>query len=266
MKLHLDVFEGPLDLLLYLIKKNNLEISRISIANVTKQYLQYLEAMKELNIDMVSDFLLMAAELAHIKSKTILPAEEKEETKEDDEDSADQLVAKLRLYQHYKNLAEALQKRVVLNRDVFKQNSLELGAGEEDVEEKKEPKEVKETVFEVNSYDLVKAFHEVLARLPKKKREHHVVAERVSVTERIYEVLDELRKVDHVLFTDLFQGHEEKIEYVVTFLAILEMGKLRMVQVYQTETYGPIRLKRRIEEDTAEEQTSEPIEESVTFK
>jgi segregation and condensation protein A len=266
MKLHLDVFEGPLDLLLYLIKKNNLEISRVSIANITHQYLDYLESMKDLNVDMASEFLLMAAELAHMKSKAILPASEDENADEDAVDGTDQLVAKLRLYQHYKQLAETLGKRKWLGRDVFKRASFDMGIEVEEVEDK-EPRPENPNI-EVSSYDLVKAFNDMLKRVPQVRRDHRVAVERVSVTERIYEILDELRKVEHVLFQDLFKSHVEKIEYVVTFLALLEMGKLHMVQIYQTETYGPIRVQQR-SEDVVEgvDQTLTDIDaNAVTYK
>lgn len=265
MKLHLDIFEGPLDLLLYLIKKNNLAISRVSIAAIAEQYLNYLETMKDLNVDVASEFLLMAAELAHLKSKALLPATENAGQDEEDESGADHLLAKLRLYQRYKLLAEALGKRRLLGRDTFKRASFEVPG--EDVPNAEAASVAPDSEIEVSSYDLVKAFNDILKRLPKIRREHHVVAERVSVTERIYEVLDELRRVENVLFTDLFKGHVEKIEYVVTFLAILEMGKLKMVHIFQTEVYGPIRIGRRLADVIAGEEAPAPIDAtSVTYK
>ena len=264
MKLHLDIFEGPLDLLLYLIKKNNLSISRVSIAVITQQYLDYLETMKDLDVDAASEFLLMAAELAHMKSKALLPAVEESGEGEDDGHGADALVAKLRLYQRYKQLAEALSQRKLLGRDIFKRGSFEIPGEEAPAIE---PVSVESPEIEVSSYDLVKAFNDILKRLPKVRREHHVVAERVSVTERIYEVLDELRRVEHVLFTDLFKGHVEKIEYVVTFLAILEMGKLKMVHIFQTEVYGPIRIGKRLADVEDGEEASALVDANgVTYK
>lgn len=243
MKLTLDVFEGPLDLLLHLIKQDGLEISRVSIARVAEQYLNYVETMKDLDIDMASDFLLMAAELAHIKSKALLPVDDKESGEDDGDASADKLVAKLRLYQKYKTLAQKLAARAWLGRDVFKRATLDFGGEEFEAPVSTDDAAAQDGDWEVGAYDLVKAFNAMLARLPKKRRDHHVAVERVSVTERIYEVLDHLRRAESVLFTDLFAGHVEKIEFVVTFLAILEMGKLRMVRIYQTENYAPIRLQ-----------------------
>lgn len=245
MKLKLDVFEGPLDLLLYLIKKNNLEISRLSMARIAEQYLQYLDSMQELNVDIASEFLLIAAELSLLKSKELLPAREASEI-EEEELAAGELVKKLRAYQKFKLLAEKLNQRQLLGRDVFKRGSFDFSNDDDLPVLVTEPQP--DPVFEVSSYDLVKAFNEILNRLPKSERQHRVIAERVSVTDRVYEILDMLRRSDHVLFTDLFYGHYEKIDYVVTFLAILEMAKLKMAHIYQTENYGPIRLQQRLAE------------------
>lgn len=268
MKLHLDVFEGPLDLLLYLIKKDDLEISRVSISGITAQYLEYIETMKDLDIDLASEFLLMAAELAHLKSKSLLPADEKEKGEEDEDSAADKLVAKLRTYQKYKALAEMLAKRPWLGRDTFKRASFDMGEAVEDDRDKDAPPR-EEAPLEVGAYDLVRAFNDVLKRIPPARRDHRVTVERVSVTERIYEILDHLRRADHVLFADLFAGHVDKVEYIVTFLAVLEMGKLRMVRIYQTENYGPIRLQQSAAEQASGDALAAPAEvdaNSVTYK
>ena len=244
MQLNLDIFEGPLDLLLYLIKRNNLEISKISLSTVTEQYLAYLESMKELNVDLASDFLYMAAELAYIKSKALLPQDETEQTEDDDE--ASRLVERLKIYQHFKNLALRLQKRPLLYRDVFKKGTWNFS----DIDIARETSSQKMILlkdFDVNTYDLMKAFHEILKRLPKQKRDHHVTSERVSVMERIYEILDELKKVDSLRFEELFRGSYNRAECIVTFLAILEMTKLGFLKVYQTKIFGPIRLQRTLD-------------------
>lgn len=266
MKLHLDVFEGPLDLLLYLIKKDDLEISRVSIAGIAAQYLDYIETMKDLDIDLASEFLVMAAELAHIKSKALLPDDRDEAPEEGDDSAADKLVAKLRLYQKYKSLAGMLAARPWLGRDVFKRASFDMGESVEELDERKSRPE-EGAPLEVSAYDLVRAFNDMLKRIPPARRDHRVVVERVSVTERIYEILDRLRRVEHVAFTDLFSGHVEKVEYIVTFLAILEMGKLRMVRIYQTENYGPIRLQQSVPDAAEADQNEVQVDaESVTYK
>lgn len=239
--LQLDVFEGPLDLLLYLIKKNDLEVSRISISKITDQYLQYLESLKELDIDDASEFLFMAAELAYIKSKTILPHEDSEF--EDDDNVANDLVARLKEYEKYKLAAQDLKKRQWLHRDVFARGSFVAGENDADQDEQKTGDEE----FEVDTFELIKAFYEVLNKFSADKVNHQVIAERVSVTDRIYEVLDLLKKTESILFTDLFSGDQTRINVVVTFLALLEMAKLKMIRIYQTASFEPIRLQRRIE-------------------
>lgn len=245
--LQLDVFEGPLDLLLYLIKKNDLEISRISISVITDQYLSYLDELEELDIDIASDYLFMAAELAHIKSRTLLPHDSTQEEDEDDEVGGD-LVARLKEYERYKLAAGHLKERRWLNRDVFTRGAfIEEEITEEDKIEK--TKELGLEEFDVDSFELIKAFHEVLNRLPKGDVNHKVISERVSVTERIYEVLDVLKDKDSMVFSDFFAQDRTKIDVVVTFLALLEMGKLKMVRIYQPELFGTIRVQRRIDMD-----------------
>jgi segregation and condensation protein A len=243
INLNLDIFEGPLDLLLYLIKKNDLDISKVSISNVTDQYLEYLDSFKEINIDLVSDYLYMAAELAHIKSKTILPNYQDDE--EDEEDPANDLVARLKEYERYKMAATELKNRPWLHRDVFIQGT--LGDKNESVDEKPKPKVLKDGNYEVDTFELVKAFADLLKNMPREEKDFHVMTEKVSVTERIYEVFDLLKTRESMLFTELFAGQKERIDIVVTFLSLLEMAKLKMVRIYQAHAYEPIRVKRRME-------------------
>lgn len=265
MKLHLDIFEGPLDLLLYLIKKNNLEISRISLSQVTAQYLVYLNTMQELDIDLASDFLYMAAELAHLKSSALLPRAETSDDEELEEDRADELVRKLRLYQHFKELAGELYRRPLLHRDVFTRGSFP-DFEEAGTESKTAAVErVVADEYDVSSYELVRAFTEVLKKLPQEQHEHRVAVERVSITERIYEIVDLLNLSESLLFTDLFAGQMEKVDLVVTFLAILEMAKIGMLHVYQPENFGPIRLQSRLQA-VAQEELQQHIQEDLGEK
>lgn len=241
--LQLDVFEGPLDLLLYLIKKHDLEISRISIAQITDQYLKYLDSLKELDIDNASEFLLMAAELAYIKSKTILPYEDSDV--EEDEEVANDLISRLKEYERYKFAAKDFKERTWLHRDVFARGSfVETEEDEDTINEKKLDAD---GTYEVDTFELIKAFHEILNRIPKDEINHQVAAERASVTERIYEILDVLKKSDSVLFTELFSEVADRMDMVLSFLALLEMAKLRMIKVYQTSSFEPIRIQRRID-------------------
>jgi len=240
--LQLDVFEGPLDLLLYLIKKNDLEVSRISISEITGQYLQYLESLKELDIDDASEFLLMAAELAYIKSRNILPHDDSKF--EEESEVANDLVARLKEYEKYKLAAQDLKERQWLHRDVFARGSF---VTEDDESDKKEKVLTGDEEYEVDSFELIKAFYDILNKFPAEQINHQVIAERISVTDRIYEVLDIFKKSDSVLFTDLFIGEKERINVVITFLAMLEMAKLKMIRLYQTSTFEPIRIQRRME-------------------
>lgn len=245
MTLQLDVFEGPLDLLLYLIKKNDLEISRISISKITDQYLEYLNTLQELDIDLASEFLLMAADLAHIKSRSLIPRTE-EDLAENEDDVANDLIAKLKEYERYKMAGEFLKKRHWLDRDVFVRGSfLDEEAGNDNVPESASGDD---ETYDVDSYELIRVFHEILNRLPKEEAQHKVLmSERVSVSERIYEVMEVLSKSESMLFADLFVGESKRIDVVVTFLAILEMCKLKMSRVFQTEPFGPIRIQRRLD-------------------
>ncbi|MFH1357351.1 MAG: segregation/condensation protein A [bacterium] len=241
IRLQLDVFEGPFELLLYLIKKNDLEISRVSLSQVTDQYLQYLDTLQELNIDLASEFLFMAAELAHIKSRMLLPNETVDADEELDPVAAD-LIAKLREYEQYKLAAMNLKEKHWLNRDIFTRGAF---IEEEHAEKKKESTE--NDSFEVDAMELIKAFSEVLERLPKEKREHHVLSERLSVSDRLYEVLDKLKEKESVIFTELFEQDITRMGVVITFLAILELTRLHMVRIYQTGQFDPIRIQRRLE-------------------
>lgn len=268
MKLTLDVFEGPLDLLLYLIKKNNLEIARISIARIARQYLEYIDTMKELDIDLASDFLVMAAELAQIKSRYLLP-EDKPEAQDDEDPSADSLVAKLRLYQKYKELAAGLNRRTILGRDVFARASIAYSDLPVVAETRVDGDNAGDGALETGIYDLACAFAEMLKRRPRSEMNHRVVMERVSVTERIYEILAALRRNSPLAFAELFPLSAEKIEWVVTFLAVLEMCKLKMIGLCQAEPFGPIRLELRMtlaEADGSGGETPALSADAVTYR
>ncbi len=228
-KVDLDVFEGPLDLLLHLIRKNDVDIVDIPISLILEQYMEYLGLLEELNIDLAGDFLLMASELTHIKSRLLLPDHQENEEEEVEDPRAD-LIRRLLEYQRYKEAAEELIGRPMLGRDVFIPQ-----VPPEEIETEEAP-------VEVDLFHLVSSFYELLRKAPKKTI-HEVQVERVSVTERIYELMDFLRDKATVEFTSLFTGqelHREKL--IVTFLAVLEMVRLKMIQVTQTQRYGEIYL------------------------
>jgi len=226
-KVKLPIFEGPLDLLLHLIKKNDVDPSNIPITELLNQYMEYVGLLQELNIDMAGEFILMAAELAHIKSKTLLPNPQAEA--EEGEDPRAELARRLMEYQRFKDAAQALNQRALLGRDVF----LRTPSDEET--------ELPEGPLEGDSFKLLSAFNDVLKRL-KPEKVHEVLVERLSVTERIYEILGRLKELKSLEFESLFEGHTTKAQCVVTFLAVLELARLKMATTYQSEPLGPIHL------------------------
>ncbi len=230
VRVNLELFEGPLDLLLHLIRKNDLNIYNIPVALVLEQYLEHLELMKELNIDIAGDFLLLASELTHIKSRLLVARPEEEE---EEEDPRADLVARLLEYQRYKRGAQWLISRPMLNRDVFKRVV---------------PLEVEEeaATLSIDPFTLIRVFQDILKKIPKEAR-HEIETERVSVTDRIYEVLDLLKRESQTRFEDLFLGSVSRSDLVITFLALLEMARLKMISITQSENWGTIWVKRKIE-------------------
>lgn len=231
-------FEGPLDLLLYLIKKNDLNVYDIRINVILDQYTDYIELLKELNIDLAGEFLVMASELAHIKSKLLLNQKEGEE-KEEGEDPRAGLVARLIEYQKYKRAAAWLNAQPKLNTHYFKRadiSALLLEALRRETDD----------MLQVEPMVLVRVFQEILKKVPTDKA-HEVMSERVSVTQRIYELLDVLAQKEEVSFESLFSLESPRIDWVVTFLSILEMAKLKMIRVRQAESMGTIWVTRSME-------------------
>ncbi len=229
--IRIENFEGPLDLLLHLIQKNEMDIYDIPIAEITSQYLATLGALKTLDLDLASEFLLMAATLTYIKSRMLLPQAEPEAEDEDGEDPRAELVRRLLEYQRYKDAAETLDGFSLLERDVFKRtHALEQFDGEDEKE------------FEsVGLYQLVEAFRRLLQELPEDAY-HEVTAEQLSVTERINSLLAQLEGHESLGFSELFRPLPTRPEVVVTFLAMLELVKLRLVRFMQNSKFGPIRL------------------------
>jgi segregation and condensation protein A len=225
-------FEGPLDLLLHLCQKHELNILDIPISFVTEKYLQYLAVMELMQLDVAAEYLVMAATLAHIKSKMLLPApppDQEDEADEDEGDPREALIRRLLEYQKYKNAGEQLAARGVAGRDVFPRGM----PPEEVVRDGLPP------LAEVPLFALVDAFQRVLDR-SKVKLSHDVVADRISLTDRIGELSDLLRDRRRLAFEELFDGLDNKFELVITFLALLEMSKLRMTRLTQAEPLGPL--------------------------
>jgi len=226
-------FEGPLDLLLHLCQKHELDILDIPIAFVTEKYLEYLAVMQLMNLDVAAEYLLMAATLAHIKSKMLLPApppgQEDDALGEDEIDPREALIRRLLEYQKYKQAGAELEARGVAGRDVFPR-----GAPIEDaVATGLAP------LAEVPLFKLLEAFQSVLAR-SKVKLTHDVVADRISITDRIHELADVLHQRKRCNFETLFEGQTTRFDLVITFLALLEMTRLRMTRLFQTDPLAPL--------------------------
>ena len=223
------MFEGPMDLLLYLIKKNDVDVYDIPIAFITDEYLKYLNTLKELNIDFASEFLEMAAELAHIKSVMLLPKDGSASEEEELDPRAD-LVRRLIEYQRYKEAALKLNDRSLLHRDVFLAHLPNETEG---------PKE-ENVVLEGNAFLLFEAFNEMLAKAPKEMVKRAPTIDRISVNEKILQIAETMKYGQTRPITDLFAGELTKHVIVVTFLALLEMAALKMIKVYQAGRFEPI--------------------------
>ena len=224
----LKIYEGPLDLLLHLIRKNELSIADVPIATITEQYLATLELMQGLNLDVSGEYLVMAATLLHIKSKTLLPPDEDDDEDDDEEagDTREELIRRLLEYERFKGAAKELEEREILNRDVFVRQD--------------RSERVTDVSFEqLSVFDLVSALQRVLERFPGPSV-HRVVQETVSVRERMTFILDELHRRPSVLFQELFDSARSRMDVVVTFLALLELIRIRAVHAVQKDRLGPI--------------------------
>ncbi|MBX3186294.1 MAG: segregation/condensation protein A [Labilithrix sp.] len=229
----LPTFEGPLDLLLHLCQKHELDILDIPIGFITEKYLEYLTVMQLIDLDLASEYLVMAATLAHIKSKMLLPApppgQEDDALAEDEGDPRENLIRRLLEYQKYKQAGADLAARGVTGRDVFFRGV----AIEEAVHTGLAP------LAQVPLFSLVEAFQAVLER-SKIKLSHDIVHERVTLTDRINELVDVLRVRRRLAFDDLFTELTTRFDLVITFLALLEMTKLRMTRLVQVDPSSPI--------------------------
>ena len=228
-RVQIEEFEGPLDLLLHLIKKNEVDIYNIPIAAITRQYLEYMELLKELNLDIAGEFLVMAATLLQIKSRMLLPVTRDEEEAED-EDPRAELVRRLLEYQRYRDASYQLSSRNLLGRDVFarKFESPELAG----LAPNEEP-------ADVELFELIEAFQRVLARVSVETF-HDVVTDGISIADRISEVLSLLYEQKTVCFDALFSDRMTRDLLVVTFLSILELCKMKLIKITQLEGLGTI--------------------------
>jgi segregation and condensation protein A len=240
-RVKLDVFEGPLDLLLHLIKKNEVEIVDIPIAAITEQYLAYLEMMRDLSLDIAGEFLVMAATLTLIKSRMLLPPSESDEAEEEPDPRAD-LVRQLLEYQRYREAALALSERPLLHRDVFVR---EPAVDVPEADASGEPPRLKVTVWE-----LLEAFRAVLKRA-RPDSVHEVVTDRISLRDRVRTLLQALSVARSLDFESLFEDDTNRPMIIVTFLAVLELMKMGAVKATQEERYGQIVIELAVSDVTA---------------
>lgn len=222
-----NIFEGPMDLLVHLIKKNELDIYDIPIALVTEQYLQYMEWMKAMNIDLAGDFIVLASTLTQIKSRMLLPASSDEE----EDDPRQEIVKPLVEYLQMKSAAEQLSDRHLLGEETFvrRTDRQEFIDGEE------------ETYIKVGLFELIDAFQKILAKIPD-DLQMEFTPDKISVKEKITQVTDILEAKGSVTFDQLFSEQPDKNEVIVTFLAILEMVKLALIRIAQHAQTGVLRL------------------------
>ena len=232
----LDSFEGPLDLLLYLIRKNEVNIYDIPISLITEQYLAYIELMQELNLDMAGEFLVMAATLIHIKSRTLLPRPDPTQDDLPGEDPREALVRRLLEHQKYKAAAELLHDRETVRSAQFMRPdaSVAEAAGDE-----------YEPELEVDLFTLIAAFKGVLARASR-RTPMVLPPEQISIEDRIDQLLARLSETEACGFEDLFaDGDGSRPFMIVTFLALLEMIRLKLIRVFQSGSFGAIRVYKR---------------------
>lgn len=236
MKVFLEAFEGPLDFLLYLIRKQNIDILDIPIAAVTRQYMEYIDLMQNLSLELAAEYLVMAAILAEIKSRMLLPRVVNEENVE--EDPRAELVRRLQEYERYKQAAEDLDKLPREERDTF---SIEVDASEISVDRPLPNVSMKEILY---------ALMEVMKRV-ELKSSHLIKMDALSVREKMSHILDTIQRDTRATFTSLFNPQEGRLGVVVTFLAMLELLKQSMLEFVQAAPFAPIYLQAKATDFTA---------------
>jgi segregation and condensation protein A len=228
LQVFLEAFEGPLDLLLYLIRRQNIDVLDIPIAEITKQYVKYIEVMKELQLELAGEYLLMAAMLAEIKSRMLLPRPETEE--EGEEDPRAELVRRLQEYERFKKAAEDISDLPRLERDVFVASA--------DAPERK----ITTKMPDVTMKELLLAFHDVLQRAEMFSN-LQLQREPLSVRQRMSEILTRIKANEFTGFADLFDPEEGRMGVAVTFIAVLELLRETVIEVVQSEEFAPLHIR-----------------------
>lgn len=233
LEVFLEAFEGPLDLLLYLIRRQNIDILEIDVSDITEQYMRYVELMDAMQFELAAEYLLMAAVLAEIKSRMLLPRSG--DIEEDEEDPRAQLIRRLQEYERFKKAAEDIDEMPRMERETYS-----VSAEPPDLDRSRPDPDV-------DMRELLVALGEVLRRAEMYEH-HHIQREALSTRERMTEVLESLRGHQFVPFVSLFTVEEGRLGVVVTFLAIMELIKEALVEIVQTENFGPIHVKARVED------------------
>ena len=249
----LDSFEGPLDLLVHLIRKNEVDIYDIPIALITEQYLGYIELMQEMNLDVAGEFLVMAATLIHIKSRTLLPRPDPSQDDGEAEDPREALVRRLLEHQKYKAAAELLHDRETLRGAQFGRPDASVADAAGDAYEQE---------LEVDLFSLLAAFRGVLERASRRPP-MVLPPDQISIEDRISQLLNRLSETEACGFDDLFiDGDGSRPFLIVTFLALLEMIRLKLIRVFQTGGFGPIRVYKRARPVDAPHPIGDPVEQA----
>lgn len=244
-KVNLPEFEGPLDLLLYLIRKNDLDIYDIPISFITGEYIKTIDAMKDFNIDLAGEFLAMAAELMLIKSRMLIPSDNPEAAEEEGDDPRAELARRLLEYQRFKFAAKKIFERPMLGREVFIRS---IKNRDEDID--------KETPIQGEVFQLMTAFSDILKRLPKKMY-HEVAVDRLSISDRIHQIIEIFKTKETCRLTELLPEPLARYDIVITFLALLEMTRLKMIRVHQEERFTALFITKAISELTLTENIQE---------
>lgn len=237
-KVKLDIFEGPLDLLLYLIKKSEVDIYDIPISKITEQYLEYMEFMRILNLDIAGEFLVMAATLMHIKSRMLLPPDERAIEEEEEEDPREELVRRLLEYQKFKEAADELRGLEARRQDTFvrKLKPQVEGAG----------RPLGEPFFEASLFDLLSAFSKALKDMPKEIFQE-IIKDEFTIEGKMHDLYHTLARESTLFLSKLIGNAKSKIEIIATFLAILELIRLKEILVFQDEAFSDIKMIRNTE-------------------
>ncbi len=243
-------FEGPLDLLLHLIKDSKIDIYDIPIAQITQQYIEYIDLMKELNLDIAGEFLVMASTLVHIKSKLLLPPDEKQ-ADEQIEDPRSELVQRLLEYKAFKETSPEFREKENIWRNIFRRTPPQ----EQFVDDESEL-----LLFEVSLFDLMSAFKDLLSKRPLETLE--ITRETLTVADKINYIIERLESEEGIKFEDLFEEGLSKITLIVTFLALLEIIRLGLIKAYQEQAFASIWIIKAQKTETEVDSADQTVDET----